>query len=83
MLSYVRISKDRIGKSRIGYFKSGLVRLILTPILFVSFDINLKSIFYYYLLILGNTAFVPQYLKTAQAVLVPSDFEIGSLVSRS
>jgi hypothetical protein len=38
--------------------------------LFISFDINLKSIFNHYFLNLGHTVFVPQYLKTAQAVLV-------------
>jgi hypothetical protein len=38
--------------------------------LFVSFDINFKSIFSYFFLILSVTVFVPQYLKTAQAVLV-------------
>jgi len=38
--------------------------------LFVSFDLNLKSIFYHYFFIPIGTVFVPQYLKTAQAVLV-------------
>jgi hypothetical protein len=38
--------------------------------LFISFDINLKSIFNHYFFNLGHTVFVPQYLKTAQAVLV-------------
>ena len=38
--------------------------------MFVSFDINFKSIFLYICFILSVTVFVPQYLKTAQAVLV-------------
>jgi hypothetical protein len=38
--------------------------------LFVSFDLNFKSIFHHYFFIYGGTVFVPQYLQTAQAVLV-------------
>ena len=42
----------------------------LPIILFVTFDINFKSIFHHYFFIPSGTVFVPQYLKTAQAVLV-------------
>ncbi len=38
--------------------------------MFVSFDFNFKLIFHHYFFILSGTVFVPQYLKTAQAVLV-------------
>ncbi len=44
--------------------------LVLILILFVSFDLNSKSNFHHYYFILSGKVFVPQYLKTAQAVLV-------------